>query len=527
MKINNILWALLSVCCSTAMYGCTETKEIDVPCYGSSTIDPDSGDDDNTWEIKDIAPLENPDRGYHLECRYFAHNLVNPFNAAEDYPNGFLDDRESQYNSADGSTKVVQQYIYLTGYARRDIDQQGLDNIQKIFDGLKAKGYKAILRFAYNWWGENQYNANWQNEEEAESWVYRHIEQLKPVLQQNIGLIAAMQAGFLGRWGEWHNTTVLTGPDAQRVKNGVVNKLLTAVPDPYCIEMRYPTQKNALTLDNEAYRTTRLGYCNDFFTAGEHALAENNDFVPGTADYAQVQSESPNVYISGEMPYPEDSEWGLTALINRMNALRVFRDHHYSAFDITQNEAINIYSWKRSKITPSDLTQNNILFDESYFMEDGKKVARTYYDFVRDHLGYRLNVKKAELSAEGSNLKYHVELTNTGFATVLNPKDVYIVFVSKAGQVVKEVKLDGVNPKDWQPFDTATGVYKAVTYTLEGTATAGLSGKYKVGIWMPEPASGLTYNAKYAVKFAPSDLVAPWTDSDGKYAVNILGEVSF
>lgn len=511
---------------SFAMCACTDTTVIPVGDYDAmkgsgSATDPE-------LEVKSISPLSNPDRGYHLECRYFAHNLENPFTQGEVFPAGFIGDSEETYKSTDGSTKIVQQYIYLTGYARKEIDRQGLDNIQKIFDGLKEKGYKAILRFAYNWWGENQYNANWQNEEEAEEWIYKHIEQLAPVLEKNAGLIAAMQAGFLGRWGEWHNTTLLQGPDAQRAKNGVVNKLLAALPEPYNVEMRYPSHKNSLSLENEAYRNTRLGYCNDFFTAGEHALAENNDFVPGTVDYTQVANEAPGVYISGEIPYPESSEWGLTALISRMGTLKILRDHHYSAFDITQNETLNIASWKKNNVTPRELAANNILFDESYFMEDGKSVLRTFYEFVRDHLGYRINVKKAELTSSNGTLTYKVDLTNTGFATVLNPKDVYLVLVSEDGSEVKEVKKLDVNPQDWQPYDVVKKDYKALTYTLEGTAeTTGLAGKYKVGIWMPEVASDLKYNADYAVKFAVSEQMTPWSDDAGRYAVNVVGEISF
>ena len=215
---------------SFMMCACTDTTVIPAGDYDSMKGS-GNGNSDAEWAVSSIEPLANPDRGYHLECRYFAHNLVNPFNSSEEYPKGFVDDREITYSSKDGSTKIVQQYIYLTGYARKDIDEQGLENVQKVFDGLKDKGYKTILRFAYNWWGENQYNSNWKDEEEEEEWIYRHIEQLAPVLQKNIGLIAAMQAGFLGRWGEWHNTSVLLGPNAQRVKNGVVNKLLAAIPD--------------------------------------------------------------------------------------------------------------------------------------------------------------------------------------------------------------------------------------------------------------------------------------------------------
>lgn len=503
---------------------CTDTTVIPAGDYDDMRS---AGNGSGTeWKVSSIEPLANPDRGYHLECRYFAHNLVNPFNT-KIYPEDFVGDKEVEYSSTEGSTKIVQQYIYLTGYARKEIDAQGLENIQKIFDGLKEKGYKAIVRFAYNWWGENEYNGNWRNEEESEEWIYRHIEQLAPILQKNVGLIAAMQAGFLGRWGEWHNTSLLLGPNAQRVKNGVVNKLLATLPQPYNIEMRYPRHKNELILDNETCRTTRLGYCNDFFTAGEHALAAGNDFVPNTDEYNQVMKEAPQVYISGEMPYPEASEWGLHALISRIGTLKIFRDHHYSAFDITQNEGINIYSWKTSSVTPSELKSNKILFDESYFMEDGKNVARTLYEFVRDHLGYRINVKKVELNVENGSLVYRIDLTNTGFATVINPKEVYLVLISEDDQEIKELKKLNVNPKDWQPYDVAKNEYKVLTHTLEGVAeVTGLSGKYKVGIWMPEVKSDLKYNSKYAVKFAISNLMIPWNDAAGRYAVNVIGDVS-
>jgi len=524
--VNRIL---LITALSFTMCACTDDT-IMVSAGDYSDAKGSGNDPDANLVVKTIAPLANPDRGYHLEAAFMAHDLTNPLSVGEVLGDDFLDRREKEFKSVDGSTKVIQQYIYLTGYARKDLDQKAFDNIQKIFDGLKKKGYKAILRFAYNWWGDNEYNTNWRNEEEAEEWVYKHIEQLKPILKENIGLIAAMQAGFLGQWGEWHNTSLLLNDPvvAQRAKNGTVNRLLDALPEPYNIEIRYPHDKNSLTLTNEAFRTTRLGFSNDFFTAGEHPLAGGNDYVPGTADYTQVLNESPNLYISGEIPYPSSSEWGLTSLISRTGTIRILRDHHYSAFDITQNEAVNLQSWRDNAITPTELTANNILFDESYFMEDGKKVLRSFFEFVRDHLGYRINVKKVELTAEGGNLNYNVDLTNTGFATVLNPRDVYIVLISESGEVAKEVKLTGVNPKDWQPYDVATKKYVPVTYTLKGTTSVtGLTGKYKVGIWMPEVADDLKYNGKYAVKFAISDLMTPWNDTAGKYAVNIIGEASF
>lgn len=509
MTINKIafLSAFMGMMCA-----CTETSVIMAGDYDESKGTAGSG----SLEVMPIAPLQNPDRGYHLECTYWADNMQNPFNLSEIYPKGFIDDRMATYESANDGVTLVQQYIYLTKWVESDISQEGLDNIQKIFDGLRSHGCKAILRFAYNYTGLDTSGG------ESERWILRHIEQLQPLLEKNKGLIATIQSGFLGAWGEWHNSPLANN---QAAKNKIMNALLNAYPAPYCIEIRTPDHKNALTFDRESDKM-RMGFNNDYFTAGQHPLAPGNDFVPGDNWYQQATAESPSFYMSGEIPYNEQSEWGLSTLIGRIATLKILRDHHYSAFDITQNFELNIYSWKQSSVTADRLKQAKILFDENYFMEDGRKVSRSFYEFVRDHLGYRLNVQNSsELKAENGKLIYNVNLTNTGFATVVNPKLVYLVLLSEAGEVVKELKLD-VNPKDWQPFDPALGSYDVLTHTLKGTVDAGVSGKYKVGIWMPEASDALKYEATYAVKFAPSATVTHWQDNDGRYAVNVIGEVT-
>ena len=170
---------------------------------------------------------------------------------------------------------------------------------------------------------------------------------------------------------------------------------------------------------------------------------------------------------------------------------------------------------------------NNILFDESYFKDaEGNEVVRSFYEFVRDHLGYRLNLQsESTVEAKNGNLEYNLTITNTGFATVINPKEVYLVLVSGDGQVAKEIKLD-VDPKTWIP-STNEEPNQVAKYVIKGSAAAGLSGTYKVGIWMPEKVADLKYNPAYAIKFAPTEKLTHWYDDAGKYAVNIFGEVTF
>ena len=506
---------LLGIMCSF----CSDTIDVYAGQYGEEDGTSEPETPEVTGNIVPIESLRNPDRGFHLECNLLADEMKSPYNDYEVYGEDLYKKKIEQFDAKDDNLTLVQQYIYLTKWVSKDLDDEALNNIRKVFELMKAQGYKAILRFAYNHAGLNTSGG------ESKQWILRHIEQLTPLLNEYIGQIATVQVGFIGAWGEWHTSPLANDQDA---KNAIVSALLRALPVPYCVEMRYPSHKKALTLEQEEYRG-RIGYANDYFTAGEHSHAPGNDFVPNTDDYKQITGEvkANNFYMSGEIPYNEDTEWGLAALITPMKSLRILREHRYSAFDITQNFDLNIMSWKQVKVYPSLLNDNNILFDESYFKDaEGNEVVRSFYEFVRDHLGYRLNLQsESTVEAKNGNLEYNLTITNTGFATVINPKEVYLVLVSGDGQVAKEIKLD-VDPKTWIP-STNEEPNQVAKYVIKGSAAAGLSGTYKVGIWMPEKVADLKYNPAYAIKFAPTEKLTHWYDDAGKYAVNIFGEVTF
>ena len=505
---------LLGFMCSC----CSETIDVYAGQFGEvGTEEPETPE--IVGKIVPIESLKNPDRGFHLECNLLADEMKSPYNDYEVFGNDLYAKKVEQFGAQNDNLTLVQQYIYLTKWVSKDLDAEALGNIRKIFDLMKEKGYKAILRFAYNHAGLGTSGG------ESKQWILRHIEQLKPLLNEYIGQIATVQVGFIGAWGEWHTSPLVND---QAAKNAIVSALLRAIPAPYCVEMRYPAHKKALTLEQEENRG-RIGYANDYFTAGEHPLAPGNDFVPNTEDYKTVADEvkANNFYVSGEIPYNENTEWGLSKLITPIKSLRILREHRYSAFDVTQNYDLNINSWKIVKVNPALLNDNHILFDESYFKDaEGNDVIRSFYDFVRDHLGYRLNLRnESKVEVKGGNLEYDLTITNTGFATVINPKEVYLVLVSEDNQVVKEIKLD-VNPKEWIP-STNQEPEKAAEYKIKGSVAAGVTGKYKVGIWMPEKVDNLKYNSVYAVKFALTGNMSHWYDNAGKYAVNIFGEVTF
>ena len=462
--------------------------------------------------MESITPLRNPDRGFHLESNFFVHNFRNPFNAAEVFPDSFIDRNLKRFDADRDSLTLTQLYLYLSEYVDRDIPQEAFDNMQKVFDEMKSKGYKAILRFAYNYKG-----LNYTGGETAEM-IARHLEQLKPFILENIGLIAVCQTGFIGAWGEWHSSPLSTD---QNAKDRLVNGLLDIFPEEYSIELRYPAQKRLLTLDNPE-DWGRIGFSNDYFTAGEHPLAPENDFVPGDESYAMVLRDSPGFFMSGEIPYAENTEWGLHKVISVDKTLQIMRDHHYSAFDITQNHELNISHWKKTPLTPERLDSLEVIYDPGYFQDStGSLVARSVYDFIRDHLGYRLNLCSSSFEKTGKGVSYEVVFTNTGFAAVMNPHQVHLVFINDNGKIVEDHILAEADPKSWQPYCPQSGNHAVLRHALRGTADVRLGhGAYVVGLWMPDASESMHGFPAYDIKWAD----VPLMYIDGK-AVNIIGRI--
>ena len=464
-------------------------------------------------QMEHIAPLRNPDRGYHLESNFFVHDYRNPFHDGLVFPDSFIDDRAATFGAQDDSLTLTQLYLYLSDYVDGDIPEEAFDRMQAIFDTMQAKGYKAILRFAYNYKGIGFTGG------ETKELISRHLDQLEPFIRKNLGLIAVCQMGFIGAWGEWHSSPLSTD---QSAKDMLVNRLLRIFPEEYCLELRYPAQKKLLTLDRpEDWK--RIGFSNDYFTAGEHPLAPENDFVPGDGNYAMVFRDSPWFFMSGEIPYAENTEWGLHKLISVDRTLQIMRDHHYSAFDISQNNELNIRHWKECPLTAEKLDTLGILYDESYFRNSsGQQVARSAYDFIRDHLGYRLNLKSADIERKGRKIRYSISFTNTGFATVINPHQVHLLLIDPEGDIAEDCLLSGADPKSWQPYDPESGTHEVLTHSIEGIVRAAGLGKggYKVGIWMPDAQENMHGNAAYDIKWAG----LPIQYIDGM-AINIIGEI--
>lgn len=136
---------------------------------------------------------------------------------------------------------------HVSNYPHRrtsDLSAGELSTLQSSFSAARVAGLAVIPRFSY-WFNDGAFNFRLDAQPEQ---AHRHIDQLAPIVNANRDIILAVEAGFVGKWGEWHYDGVpsqfqtygerslsqsTTGPRAN-----LLRKLLASFQVP--IALRYP-----------------------------------------------------------------------------------------------------------------------------------------------------------------------------------------------------------------------------------------------------------------------------------------------
>ena len=127
--------------------------------------------------------IVNPERGFYVGTDVFASNY------------GALDLNELKKNKADGFSLFLYE-VFLDSFVKSNISVTLLSAMQKDLNLLRTAGLKAIIRFAY-------FDSVAKLKDAQKTQLLKHIDQLKPLFINNVDIIAFVQAGFIGTWGEW------------------------------------------------------------------------------------------------------------------------------------------------------------------------------------------------------------------------------------------------------------------------------------------------------------------------------------
>jgi hypothetical protein len=270
----------------------------------------------------------------------------------------------------------------------------------------------------------------------------------------------------------------------------------------------------------------------------------NSEHGPMTGpDYEYAKRESAFVPIDGEMfwfsgAHVYDKSW--PAVITAETAAWRLREMHYSTLSFVhgfldakgqkQQKNETIARWIHTKLNVERLRQDRLPISSAY-----AAIEHTGFDYIRDHLGYRLELQWAALPTViecGKIFNFSATLVNWGFAAPINPRPVLLVLLSAdAKRIVWRSAASLADPREWQPHLPGDPTYSVIEHTLSSSEVmpniSHSSGTLlPLGLMLPDARMGTLaatteVAAAYSIRLANEDM--GWVALKGEGAVNIIG----
>lgn len=368
------------------------------------------------------AIFANPERGFY---HYSETRASNP----TDYDLGLLE----TYRSSENIT-LLYCINYLDSFVNSPITQDFLDHLQDNFNAVRAAGLKCILRFAYT----DQLPANEQPPfgDATKIQILDHIDQLEPVIQANADVIAVLQAGFIGVWGEWYYTdhfvdnpatpwVVSPAQHANRLE--ILQRLLDVMPTVHQVQIRYPHGKQAMfgTSDPigaaDAFSGSdiaRVGHHNDCFLASDTDFGTYRDGSIA-ADKAYVAAETVYLPQGGETCHPNPPRSLCETAVSEL------AQRHWSYLNRDYHPDV-LASWAS---------------------------GGCFADIER-RLGYRFRLVEGSYSdivRSDEPISGQITIHNDGFAAPYKPYRVELIFQHQQSSFSRTVFLLNEDPRLWLP----------------------------------------------------------------------------
>jgi hypothetical protein len=411
----------------------------------------------------DIFP--NPERG-------FIHNAI-VMSEGDNLNPSWLDALSAE------NVTMIMRFYYLEKFKDQPVSEKELQLIQTDMQYLRDAGLKCVLRFAYT--------DDMSGTDAPLSIIEQHLDQLKPVFEANKDVIAFVQAGFIGAWGEWHSSSNgLATTDNER---NMLYKLLSVLPAEIMVQVRTPGAKQqifgtTLTIGSDiAYtdeKRSRVGHHNDCFLAGGTDYGTYTNIL---ADKEYISKEALYVPTGGETCPPEGTFPACATSQSEMKQLK------WTYLNLDWYQPV-INAWKN---------------------------AGCFNEFQRS-LGYRLALVSARLLKEvvaEQDFNMEIILTNRGYAPLYNYKTTSLIFKNKTSGNIYPIELP-VDLRDCKPNGLLT--------INNSVKLAGIpQGDYDLYLKISDRSENLKNRIEYSVRLANTDI---WDQVSGmnnlKHQVKII-----
>lgn len=414
--------------------------------------DPDAQYTTQQYQADTTTILQNPERGWH----------------------GTVEHR-SNFVGVRNSGQTLSRWLgRLDSFRNSAISSSWLNTHRADLQAAQDAGIKLVIRYVYNY--------NWVDPDAPLSRILGHIEQLSPIWHEYEGVIASLQAGFIGAWGEWHSSTNgLTGADPSG-RNQIIRALLDALPDSRMLHLRYPDtghieffgDANTPLAREDRFTETdraRLGILNDSFLANQ---TDGGTFVMNryTADY-RFNNATKN-YWRAIAPFVANS--GETVDLD-------WRDGNREAGPAAMAEMAE-FAWDQLNRDYSTRVINN-------WINTG------YYDEISRRLGYRLRLVEARLPVQatpGARVQVELEIANDGWGKVYNPRPLDLILAPASGPAQRVRLLQDARRSLPLGGETAT-------ILMEFDAPAA-EGEYALSLALPDASPSIAGDARFAIRLA-------------------------
>ena len=364
-----------------------------------------------------------------------------------------------------------------------------LANIEADFDVLRTAGLKAVVRFAYT---NKRMEPPFEDADLDQ--LLDHLDQLRPILQTHSDVIALVEAGFIGNWGEWFYTDHFTTDPknnldditaADYAERGEVLDSLLAVLPSHMVQLRTPHYKYQIfDYDSQKPRSlpapldassahdggdiARTGHHNDCFLGNDTDAGTFGVWLGIGDDKDYLAAETNYVAMGGEVCNPGG---GGATRFDCGSTLAELEQFHWSYLNV----------------------QTGALGDEVY---NGWDTGGCLPE-IKQKLGYRFVLEQgtyADMVEPDGSFAIDIRLRNDGWAAPFNLRPVELVLRHVNTGYIHTVPLPGEDPRFWLAGDTRT-----LTHTLQAPM---LSGDYELLLHLPDPHPTLSDRPEYAIRFA-------------------------
>jgi len=369
---------------------------------------------------------------------------------------------------------IIYGKIRANEFREKDFSGEFLEKIKDSFNIIRRAGMKVIPCVSY---GDKIGDADASKEQ-----VFRHIDQLKPLLEKNVGIIYLMKAGFIGPWGEWHSST--HGLETVENRRDILFKILSSLPKERMVVVRSPRYKKAifegevLSIERafDGSNLARTGFHNDCFLSSDDDVGTYREEISRQAGIDYIGGETRFTPFGGET-------CGLYKYGECENSIKEMEQLHCS--------------WLNSGYQPKVL---------KHWEENG------CMDEIKRRLGYRFVLQKVEISEKskpGGILIINFTINNVGFASPFNPRIVELVLLNnKTGDEIS-TKMS-TDPRYWFPGNPISVSSKfQIPINLP-------EGNYIVLLRLPDPTNTLHDDAHYSIRFANLNI---WKEKTGSNVI--------